>query len=60
MKKRNTEDTAKARKAQKEICVVRSWFRQIMPRSDHLTLCSLGSPCALCVSLGMIKPKVER
>jgi hypothetical protein len=60
MKKRNTGETGAAQGTQRETCVVRSWLRRTVSRKDHLTLCALCDPCSLCVSLGLVKPKVER
>ena len=60
MKKRNAENTGKAPGTPKDTCVVRSWLRQNVSRKDHLTLCSLCSPCALCVSLGLVKTEIGR
>jgi hypothetical protein len=60
MKKRNAEGTEKAQGTQKDLCVVRSWLRRSVSRKDHLTLCPLCAPCALCVSLGLVKTEIGR
>ena len=58
MRKRSA--AAKAPKAAREDCVVRSWLRQAVRESDYRSLGPVCVPCALCVSLGLVKPKVER
>jgi hypothetical protein len=50
----------KAPKAPREDCVVRAWLRQAVRESDYRSLGPVCVPCALCVSLGLVKPKVER
>ena len=59
MKKRTAEGAGKTQ-ATKDLCVVRSWLRRNVSRKDRLTLCSLCAPCALCVSLGLVKAEIGR
>ena len=59
MKKRNAETTDKTRKPRNDGCVVRSWLGKVS-RTEQLTPCAPGSPCALCVSLGLVKTEIGR